>query len=112
MGDLIISGLTHLEDLAGLENLAHYGPELSIVDNTQLTTTSHLSANISVDSTHFLSLTNVGIRSNPLLRDLSGLRLISDITGEEEDPLLINLNDNKLSLSLLQVFSTFRMEMH
>ena len=82
MGDLIISGLTHLTDLSGLENLAHYGPELSLVNNLELTTTSHLSANISPGPAHFLSLTNVGVRSNPLLRDLSGLRLISNITGE------------------------------
>ena len=82
MGDLFISGLTHLTDLSGLENLSQYGPELSIVNNHHLTTTSQLSANVPPDSTHFLSLTNVGVRSNSDLRDLTGLRLINTITGE------------------------------
>lgn len=82
MGDLFISGLTELRDLSGLENLAQYGPELSIVNNQKLTTTVHLSANVTSDSAHFLSLTNVGVRSNPLLRDLDGLSLISTVTGK------------------------------
>ena len=82
MGDLFISGLTHLTDLSGLEGLASYGPELSITNNQQLQTTSQLSANISRGSAHYLSLTNVGIRSNPLLRDLSGLSLVNYIEGE------------------------------
>lgn len=82
MGDLSISGLTALRDLSGLENLAVYGDELSIVNNQQLTTTAQLSANVSTEPSNFLSLNNIGVRSNPLLRDLDGLRLVETVTGE------------------------------
>ena len=81
-GDLFISGLTDLRDLSGLENLARYGPELSIVNNQKLTTTVHLSANVTPNPTTFLTLTNVGVRSNPLLQDLDGLSLVSTVTGK------------------------------
>ena len=83
MGDLSISGQTHLTNLSGLENLAQYGDELSIVNNLQLTTTAQLSANVNPDSSNLISLNNIGIRSNPLLRDLSGVRLVESVTGKE-----------------------------
>ena len=82
MGDLSIIGQTHLTNLSGLENLAQYGDELSIVNNLQLTTTTQLSANVNPDSSNLISLNNIGIRSNPLLRDLSGVRLVESVTGK------------------------------
>lgn len=84
MGDLSIHGLTHLRDLSGLENLAQYGDELSITNNLQLTTTAQLSANIPPEPSNFLSLNNIGIRSNPLLCDLDGLRLVERVTGKRD----------------------------
>lgn len=79
----MISGLSNLQNLSGLENLAQYGPEISIINNPQLTTTAHLSANSVTDSTHFLSLTNIGIRSNAQLKDLDGFRLVNVVTGKD-----------------------------
>ena len=84
MFDLTISGLSLLTDLRGLENLAEYGDELSIVNNQQLSTLAHLSANVTSDPSNLLSLNNIGIRGNPMLQDLSGLRLVENVTGEGE----------------------------
>ena len=81
IGDLSISGLSQLTDLSGLENLAQYGDELSIVNNQRLTTTAQLSANITPEPSNFISLNNIGVRSNPLLRDLDGFRLVENVTG-------------------------------
>lgn len=84
MFDLTISGLSFLTDLRGLENLAKYGDELSIVNNQQLSTLVHLSANVTSDPSNLLSLNNIGIRGNPMLQDLSGLRLVENVTGKGE----------------------------
>ena len=84
MFDLTISGLSFLTDLRGLENLAEYGDELSIVNNQQLSTLAHLSANVTSDPSNLLSLNNIGIRGNPMLQDLSGLRLVENVTGKGE----------------------------
>jgi Notch-like protein len=81
IGDLSISGLSQLTDLSGLENLAQYGDELSIVNNLQLATTAQLSANVSTEPSNLISLNNIGVRSNPLLGDLDGFRLVENVTG-------------------------------
>ena len=106
VGDLIISGLTYLTGLSGLENLAQFGPEVSIANNKQLNTTAQLSANVPKDPSNFLSLTNVGVRSNPLLRDLNGLSLVNNVTGEEK-PLIMAHHYSCLSRSA--VYSEWRL---
>ena len=76
--DLIIGSLGII-DLRGLENLASFGNELSIINNDQLTTLSHLGENLPPE--YRTSIRNLGIRDNQLLRDFNGLRYIQNITG-------------------------------
>ena len=66
-------------DLRGLENLGQYGNELSITNNNKLSSLVHLSANL--PSQHRISLRNIGIHNNPVLRDVAGLRIIENVTG-------------------------------
>ena len=76
--DLIIGSLG-ITDLRGLENLASFGNELSIINNDQLTTLSHLGENLPAG--YRTSIRNLGIRDNQMLRDFDGLQYIQHIEG-------------------------------
>lgn len=76
--DIVISGLG-ITDLQGLENLGSFGNELSIENNRDLRTLSHLGASFSND--YRTSIRNIGIRNNPTLVDVEGLRYIQTVAG-------------------------------
>jgi hypothetical protein len=76
--DLIIGSLG-ITDLRGLENLASFGNELSIINNDQLVTLRHLGENLPPE--YRTSIRNLGIRDNPLLRDFDGLSYIQNVEG-------------------------------
>ena len=76
--DLIIGSLG-ITDLRGLENLASFGNELSIINNDQLTTLRHLGENLPAD--YRTSIRTLGIRDNQMLRDFDGLQYIQHIEG-------------------------------
>ena len=76
--DLVIGSLG-ITDLRGLENLASFGNELSIINNDQLVTLRHLGDNLPPE--YRTSIRNLGIRDNPLLRDFDGLSYIQNIEG-------------------------------
>ena len=76
---LSLSRLSQVFNLRGLENLGRYS-ELVVENNPALTTLEHLSANL--PSSHRIEVTSVGLRTNPLLTNIDGLRIISNVTGE------------------------------
>ena len=81
--DLIIANLPRLTNLTGLENLAQYGNELSILNNQRLTTLRQLSSNLPPE--HRITVRSIGIRDNPLLEDVEGLSYVSNVTGKNPE---------------------------
>lgn len=77
---LLISGLDTLTDLQGLENIATF-TEVSITNNPQLRTLRHFAANLPPD--YRTTVTNIGIRDNHVLEDVSGFNHIQEVTGKE-----------------------------
>ena len=53
--------------------------ELVVENNPALTTLEHLSANL--PSSHRIDVRSVGLRNNPLLRDIDGLRIVTNVSG-------------------------------
>lgn len=72
-------GSLGITDLRGLENLATFGNELSIINNDQLVTLRHLGENLPPE--YRTTIRNLGIRDNPLLRDFDGLGYIQSVEG-------------------------------
>ena len=76
--DLTIANLG-ITNFRGLENLRTFANEFSIWNNPSLTTIAQLGANL--PPSYRTSIRNLAIRDNPLLADVGGLRILSNITG-------------------------------
>lgn len=77
--DMVIGG-TGISDLQGLENIESFGNELFIERNPDLLTLRHLGSNL--PDSYRISIRNIGIRNNPQLVDMEGLRYVQSVEGE------------------------------
>ena len=75
--DFIIGSLG-ITDLSGLENLGSFD-ELSIVNNQYLATLRTLGQNLPAE--YRATVSNLGIRDNPLLADCEGLWFVERVEG-------------------------------